>query len=127
MRHDGHSVIAAGPERLGVLTRTCQMRVLNCSVSGCLIETNCRIEIGAIATVRVVIDGHRFTDEVKVVRCQLIAGAGSVYHVGALFLWTHPPDAHSLRTALWHHAHDDNRAPAGPYQDFRMSRRIEDR
>lgn len=112
MRHHGQSVIAAGPERLGVLTRTCQMRVLNCSVSGCLIETNCRMEIGAVATVRVVIHGREFADDVKVVRCQPIAGAGSIYHVGAQFLWTHPPDAHSLRTALWQQAHDDDREPA---------------
>ena len=106
MRH-GHSAVATGPERLGVLTRTCQMRVLNCSVSGCLIETNSRLEIGAIATVRVVIDGREFLDDAKVVRCQAIAGAGSIYHVGAQFLWTHPPDARSLRAALWQQAHDD--------------------
>lgn len=112
MRHDGDSVIAARSERLGILTRTCQMRVLNCSVSGCLIETNCRMEIGAVATVRVVIEGREFTDDVKVVRCQPIAGAGSVYHVGAQFLWTQPPNAHNLRTVLWQHAHGGARDPA---------------
>ena len=35
------------PDRLGVLTRECQVRVLNCSVSGCLIETKSRFLVCA--------------------------------------------------------------------------------
>ena len=77
------------------------MRVLNCSVSGCLLETNCRIDAGAVASIRVVIDGRALVDDVQIVRCQRIAGAGSVYHIGAQFLWTSPPGARSIRAALW--------------------------
>jgi hypothetical protein len=77
------------------------MRVLNCSASGCLLETDRRFDVGAIASIQVVIGGRNFADDVQVVRCQPIAGAGSVYHVGARFLWTNPPGAESLRTALW--------------------------
>jgi hypothetical protein len=77
------------------------MRVLNCSVSGCLLETNCRIDVGAVASIRVAIDGRELVDDVQIVRCQRIAGAGSVYHIGAQFLWTSPPGARSIRAALW--------------------------
>ena len=101
MRRDAHTDSALKPDRLGVLTRVCHMRVLNCSVSGCLLETNCRIDIGALASIRVVIDGRELVDDVQIVRCQRIAGAGSVYHIGAQFLWTSPPGARSIRAALW--------------------------
>jgi hypothetical protein len=88
------------PEHLGVLTRERLVRVLNCSVSGCLIETNWRIQVGSIASIRVVIDGRELTDDVQVVRCQPIAGAGETFHVGAQFLWTRPLERGSLRGAL---------------------------
>jgi hypothetical protein len=111
MGHDIRSELASKPERLGVLTRVCQMRVLNCSVSGCLLETNCRIDVGAIASIRVVIGGRELVDDVQVVRCQPIAGSGSVYHIGAQFLWTSPPSARSIRAALWQTPADEQ-APA---------------
>ena len=101
MRKERSTTDASSPERLGVITRLCQMRVLNCSASGCLLETDRRFDVGAIASIRVVIDGREFADDVQIVRCQPIAGAGSVYHVGARFLWANPPSAASLRTALW--------------------------
>ena len=88
------------PERLAVLTRECPVRVLNSSVSGCLIETNCRLEIGAIASIRVMINGRELVDDLQIVRCQSVAGAGAHYHVGAKFLWTHPLDSRALRGAL---------------------------
>ncbi|HZM59884.1 MAG TPA: hypothetical protein VFB85_08805 [Vicinamibacterales bacterium] len=100
MRDEGSSDAPAA-DRLGIITRLCQMRVLNCSASGCLIETERRFDVGAVASIRVVIDGRELVDDVQIVRCQPIAGAGSVYHLGARFLWTNPPGTHSLRTALW--------------------------
>lgn len=81
---------------LGVLTREIDLRVLNVSVSGCLIETRKWIEVGTLATVRVMVGNESYVDDVHVVRCQPIAG-GSVYHVGTKFLWTSPPHRHSLR------------------------------
>lgn len=86
--------------QLGVLTRERRVRLLNCSVSGCLFETNCRLAVGVIASVRVTIDGREMTDDVQIVRCQPIAGAGETYHVGAQFLWTRPLGGESLRRAL---------------------------
>jgi len=88
------------PDQLGVLTRERQVRLLNCSVSGCLLETGCRLPVGAIASIRVSIEGRELSDDVQIVRCQPIAGAGETYHVGAQFLWTQPLDNQSLRSAL---------------------------
>ena len=87
-------------DQLGVLTRERQVRLLNCSVSGCLLETSCRLPVGAIASIRVTIEGRELTDDVQIVRCQPIAGAGETYHVGAQFLWTQPLDRQTLRGAL---------------------------
>jgi hypothetical protein len=88
-------------DRLGVMTRERHVRLLNCSVSGCLLETHYRLQVGAIASVRVVIEGREFSDDIQVVRCQPIAGAGDTYHVGAQFLWTHPMDNRSLRSEFY--------------------------
>lgn len=87
-------------DQLGVLTRERQVRLVNCSVSGCLLETNSRVPVGAIASIRIAIDGRELSDDVQIVRCQPIAGAGERYHVGAQFLWTQPLVKQSLRSAL---------------------------
>jgi hypothetical protein len=86
---------------LAVLTRDVQVRVVNCSLSGCLLETPTRMEPGQTASLRMVIDGVEFTDDVQVVRCQLIEGAGTLYHVGVRFLWTTHPNRGALRQGVW--------------------------
>ena len=86
--------------RVGVLTRDFQIRILNYSPSGCLFETNARMEPGTIGSLRFVIDGSEFLDDVQVVRCQPIEGAGARYSVGARFLWTVAPGKGTLRGAL---------------------------
>lgn len=86
---------------LAVLATEFQIQLLNCSSSGCLVETNSRVHVGTIGTLRLQVDGMEFTEEVQIVRCQQIAGAGSVYHVGAQFLWTTAPASGSLRRAMW--------------------------
>jgi hypothetical protein len=75
-------------QRVCVLTRDFQARMINYSPSGCLLETNAPLEIGTVGTLRFVIDGREFADDIQVVRCQPIEGAGSLYQVGAKFLWT---------------------------------------
>jgi hypothetical protein len=111
MRHASSAESASNVERLGVLTRVCHMRVLNCSVSGCLLETDRRFDVGTIASICVVIDGRELVDDVQIVRCQPIAGAGSVYHIGAEFLWTSPPGVRSIRAALWQKPQDEHAPP----------------
>ena len=87
-------------ERLGVLARDFQARILNCSPTGCLLETNSRIEVGTIGTLRFVVDGRELADDIQVVRCQPIEGAGSLFQVGARFLWTMATGRDSVRVAL---------------------------
>lgn len=89
---------SAGP--VGVLTREVFTRLLNFSPSGCLIETNTRVDAGTIGALRFVIDGKEFVDDVQVVRCQQIEGAGSLFHIGARFLWTAAAGKGTLRRVL---------------------------
>jgi hypothetical protein len=92
--------VAPSIERVGVLTREFHVRILNYSPSGCLVETNARVDVGTIGSLRFVIDGSEFVDDVQVVRCQPIEGAGALYQVGARFLWTVAPGKGTLRRAL---------------------------
>lgn len=85
---------------VGILTREFRVRMLNYSPSGCLVETNARVDVGTIGTLHFVIDGSEFVDDVQVVRCQPIEGAGSLYQIGARFLWTASPGRGTLRRAL---------------------------
>jgi hypothetical protein len=84
-------------EELGTLAKEVRVRVLNCSGSGCLLESDAPIPIGAVAKLRIAFGGHEFDDTVRVVRCQGLAGAGNIYHVGTQFLSTTPPYAGTLR------------------------------
>jgi hypothetical protein len=87
---------------LAALTSELRVRVLNCSAAGCLVETTRRIPIGMVATLRVSMSGRQFSDTVRVVRCQMLQGAGGVYHVGMEFLSIAPPYAGSMRHMVRH-------------------------
>jgi hypothetical protein len=95
-----HTSIGPVTARVGILTREFHVRILNYSPSGCLVETNAHVPPGTIGSLRFVIDGHEFVDDVQVVRCQLIEGAGSLYQLGARFLWSASPGKDTLRRAL---------------------------
>jgi hypothetical protein len=92
--------VRASDEVMGVLARDFDVRVLNCSPSGCLLETKTPMEVGTVGSLTLVVNGHELLDHVVVVRCQPIQGAGSVYHVGAQFLWLGSLTRHTLRGAL---------------------------
>jgi hypothetical protein len=81
--------------QLGVLARNLEMRVVNVSLSGCLLELSGPIEIGTLATLRVTVGGEIYTDDVHVIRCKEVDDA--VYHAGVKFLWTTPPHRRSIR------------------------------
>ena len=57
-------------EELASLTKEMRVRVLNCSGSGCLLETDAPIAVGAIARLRITFGGREFDDTVRIVRCQ---------------------------------------------------------
>ena len=85
---------------VGVLAKDFGVRLLNCSPSGCLLETNAPMEVGTIGSLRIAINGQELVDHILVVRCHQIQGAGSVHHVGAKFLLTESPTRQTVRHAI---------------------------
>jgi hypothetical protein len=96
---DSQDRLAPDTGQLGVLARDFQARLVNCSPSGCLLETNARVEVGTIGTLRVNVDGREFADDVQVVRCQPIEGS-SLFQVGAKFLLTAAAGDKGLRLMM---------------------------
>lgn len=86
-----------GPGVVAVLGRAVSVRLVQISRSGCLLECSHSMPAGTVAMLSLNIDGRRYSDEVRVSRSQLVAGAGERYEVGVEFLWLHPPLERSLR------------------------------
>jgi hypothetical protein len=85
---------------MGVLTRDFTIHLLNCSPTGCLLETSAPLDVGTIGSITLTIDGEELHDHVRIVRCQPLAGAGERYHVGVQFLWVGALTRHTLRGGL---------------------------
>jgi hypothetical protein len=100
MSSDVHRAKPSG-SKLGIATRELRVRVLNWSLSGCLLETNAHLDMGTTASLRMTIDGDESADDVEVVRCQLVEGAGSLYQVAVRFLWTAPLHPRAIRHVAW--------------------------
>jgi hypothetical protein len=86
--------------RLAVIVRELAVRLVNCSRGGCLLEVDKALDPGTVGTLSLVIDGHELADHILVMRCQPIAGAGPLHHVGARLLWVESPTAHTIRRGL---------------------------
>jgi hypothetical protein len=86
------------PCLIAVLGRDLFVRLLQISRSGCLLETAHALPIGATGTLSVQIEGRQYSDEVRVLRAQRVAGAGERHEVGVEFLWLQPPGEASLRS-----------------------------
>ena len=84
-------------ENAGALTRQLGVRVLNVSGSGCLIESQRPIDIGTVGRLQLRFGLDEYGDDVQVVRCQPIRGAGAVFHIGLKFLWTTSYQAGTIR------------------------------
>jgi hypothetical protein len=82
---------------LAVLTRDLPVRLLNCSASGCLVETNVLLEVSTVASLTLNVDGRHFTDDVLVAWCKSIPGGDARYHVGLRFVWTAAATPNTLR------------------------------
>ena len=95
---NGHGASFGSVEaRLAVVVREFPVRLVNCSRSGCLFEADRVLEAGTAATLSLVMDGHELADHILVARCQSIAGAGPLHHIGARLLWVEAPSAHTIR------------------------------
>jgi PilZ domain len=82
---------------LGVLARDMSVRLLEISRGGCLLESSHFVPVGTLGALSVVVDGMEYDDEVRVVRCQLMPGAGNTHRVGVEFLTLNLPGDRSLR------------------------------
>jgi hypothetical protein len=57
------------------------------------------MEKATIGSLRIVIDGQEFVDDIQVARCQAVQGSSS-YQIGVEFLWIVPPNGQSLRLGI---------------------------
>ena len=88
------------PDVIGLLARSVPTRLLDISRTGCLLESHQRLEDGTVGELRLHVDRQVFVDDVRVTRCVLVKGSGSVYRVGAEFLQTRRPGDRSIRLAV---------------------------
>ena len=82
---------------IAALSAETRVRILNCGLAGCLLESTKALAVGTAATLRITFGGRDFEDIVRVVRCQPIAGTGAIYHVGTEFVTTTAAAIGSLR------------------------------
>ncbi len=68
------------------LTRELDVRIVDVSASGCLIETRQRLGVGTVGKLTLKTAGAEYEGDIEVVRCQPIDSASSVYHIGVRFL-----------------------------------------
>ena len=97
-QHASNSMDMAEPN--GMLARNVSMRLIDIGRSGCLLESHQRVENGTLGELRLQVDDKTFVDDVRVSRCVLVEGSGSLYRVGAEFVQTRRPGEHSIRRAM---------------------------
>jgi hypothetical protein len=88
------------PEPNGLLARNVPMRLIDIGRSGCLLESHQRVENGTLGELKLQVDDRTFADDVRVTRCVLVEGSGSLYRVGAEFVQTRRPGEDSIRRAM---------------------------
>jgi hypothetical protein len=85
---------------LGVATGKIDVRLIDISQSGCLLESRREVAPGVAGEIRIDVGGRMLTETVRVTRCRHIEGAGGVYRLGTEFVRTRPLHDGSLRRAL---------------------------
>ena len=85
---------------LGVAIGRIDVRLIDVSRSGCLLESRRQVAAGATGEIRIEFDGRVLTEMVRVTRCRHIEGAGGVYRLGTEFIRARPLQDTSLRRAL---------------------------
>lgn len=83
----------------GVLMREVRVRVVNISAVGTLVESNKRMAVGTLGRLQLRIAGGEYIDDIEVVRCDAVEGAG-VFHIGMRFLFTTSRHRRSVRGAI---------------------------
>lgn len=94
------STAIPAPEVSGMLARNVPTRLLDISRTGCLLESRQRVEDGTVGELQLRVERRTFVDDVRVTRCVLVEGSGSVYRLGAEFVQTRRAGEHSIRRAV---------------------------
>ena len=68
---------------LGVAVDNIEVRLIDVSRSGCLLETSREVEPGATGEIRIDFEGRVLVETLRVTRCRRLEGAGAVYRLGA--------------------------------------------
>lgn len=89
-----------GPEVTGMLARDVPTRLIDISRTGCLLESRMRVEEGTVGELQLQVQLETFVDDVRITRCVLVEGSGSIYRVGAEFVQTRRPGERSIRRAI---------------------------
>lgn len=89
--------VLSSDDLVGVLTRETRVRLMNISASGCLVESNSRLDPGISGALTIRVNGETYADDVRITRVQQVQGAGATWQIGAEFLWTSRPGLASLR------------------------------
>ena len=97
---DELDAILTANDVVAVLGRDVPLRLKNLSASGCLFETSNRVDAATTGTIRIVVDGETYEEDIRVMWCRACEGASALYRVGAQFFWTSSPGEHSLRRVL---------------------------
>ena len=87
-------------EATGLLAKNVPMRLIDIGRSGCLLESQQRVDDGTLGELRLQVEDETFVDDVRVTRCVLVEGSGSLYRVGAEFVQTSRPGQYSIRRAM---------------------------
>src|SRR3954470_4239494 len=86
---------------LGVAVDNIEVRLIDVSRSGCLLESSREVVPGATGEIRIEFEGRVLVETLRVTRCRRLEGAGAVYRLGAEFVRTRALDDGSLRRALY--------------------------
>jgi c-di-GMP-binding flagellar brake protein YcgR len=84
-----------------ILVADAQIRLVDISRSGCLIESRRHVAPGTTGELRVDVGGQTLSEQVRITRCVRVEGSGSLYRVGVEFLRTRQFDQSSLRRAVY--------------------------
>jgi hypothetical protein len=80
-----------------VLNRHIDVRVLEVSAGGCLLEAAFDVPVGTLGLLSLEANGSEYADSIRVTRSQLIPGAGERRLIGAEFVWLTQPGERSVR------------------------------
>lgn len=94
---DQLETILRADDLVAVLGRLVDVRLMNLSNSGCLLQSQTRLAEGTIGTLRLSYNDAEYADDVRIMRCQSPAGGDNWFRLGVQFLWTSHPGSQSLR------------------------------